>query len=119
MSTSNKNKTVKWPSSLFFDFKTDMVNENPLFIDITLRTRLMQAIKDGKVAEVGSVAGSHGRPRKMYALTPVTSETLDKAEADGITLVDKAREKFAGVSMNLGSNKTSPVVVTNTTTVTA
>lgn len=116
----NTKKEVKWPTTQYFTID-DLIALNTQFVLITLRVRLTKAIEeDGKVAEIGSIPGGKGRPKKVFALTPVTKGVLDKAESNGINLVDKAREKFqyvVGVEtvspqpVNLSTFKTSPVRV--------
>ena len=59
------------------------------------------------VAEIGAIPGGKGRPQKVFAMTPVTKETLSKAKMAGINLVDNAEEKFVKV-----------ITVTNTAAVT-
>jgi len=96
---TRKNKTnqsVVWPTSTFFTIE-ELHRLNPKFVEITLRVRLTNAIEDGKVAEIGSTPGGKGRPQKVFSLTPVTKETLDKAEENKINLVDRAREKLVNV----------------------
>lgn len=101
MSKNNRktptNSTVIWPTTQYFTID-ELWALNPKFVEITLRVRLTKAIdEDGKVVEIGSIPGGKGRPKKVFAYTPVTKIVLDKAEAAGITLVDKAREKFMDV----------------------
>ena len=100
MSKTRKNKTnlvVEWPDAAYFTI-AELWTLNNKFKEITLRVRLTNAIEDGKVAEIGSVPGGDGgRPRKVFALIPVTKTVLDKAESLGVTLVDKARERLIAV----------------------
>lgn len=85
---------VKWPTLSYFTID-DIILCNPGEKTITLRTKLYAAIdEEGKFAEIGTVSGVKGRPKKVYAYTPVSKTVLDKAEADGIQPVDRAREKF-------------------------
>lgn len=116
----NTKKEVKWPTTQYFTID-DLIVLNTQFVLITLRVRLTKAIEeDGKVAEIGSIPGGKGRPKKVFAFTPVTKDVLDKAESNGINLVDKAREKFQYVvgvetmprqSLNPSTFKTSPLKV--------
>lgn len=95
----NKNNVpIVWSEMSYFTVE-DLAKVNPQIpVVITLRTRLIKAIeKEGKAAEIGSIPGGKGRPKKIYALTPITETVLAKAEADGITLVEKAREKLVNV----------------------
>ena len=117
-----KNKTnmdVNWPTTPYFTID-DLFALNPNFVPITLRVRLTNAIdEDGKVAEIGSIPGGKGRPKKVFAFTPVTKELLDKAESTGINLVDKAREKFINVVTVMDSQPTSTPIVFKNSAVTA
>lgn len=58
---------------------------------ITIRVRHTKQIEAGNVAEIGNLVGGHGRPQKVYALTPITQNLINKVEADGINLVDNAK----------------------------
>jgi hypothetical protein len=93
MNRKNKtNQTVVWPTTPYFTIK-DLLSLNPSFIEITLRVRLAKAKdEDGKVAEIGFIHGGKRRPRKVFAMTPVTQMCLDKAQQDGIQLVENARK---------------------------
>ena len=109
-----KNKTnlaVEWPKKPYFTIG-ELWALNPKFVEITLRVRLTKAIEEeGKVAEIGTVPSGKGRPKKIFAYTPVTSNLLDKAESDGVNLVDKAREKFVNVVSVTNVQTPTPVVV--------
>jgi len=92
MTQSRKNKTnqcIVWPKKAYFIID-DIFAENPSVIHISTRVKLSKAIEEGKVAEIGVVPGGKGRPKKVYALTPVTKTLLNKADQDGISLVDNA-----------------------------
>ena len=89
---STKYKTVTWPTSTYFTFK-DLLKINSNFNkEITLRVRLSDAIESGKVVEIGSIPGGLRRPPKVYTMVPVTQIALDKAEADGISVLGEARK---------------------------
>lgn len=87
-----KNKTnqvVTWPSATLFSI-TELHRLNPKFIEITLRVRLANAIKEGKVVEIGATPGDKGRPKKVFTMAPVTQLTIDRARSEKINLVDNA-----------------------------
>ena len=63
-------------------------------MEITLRVRLTNAITAGKVIEIGSIPGEHGRPPKVFSLTPVTQNTLNKARAEGINFADNVEKSI-------------------------
>ena len=95
---------LAFPTSTFFTIQ-DVVKLNPQMLtasqsDITIRVRLTNAIEDGKVAEIGSVPGGKGRPQKVFALTPVTQITLNKARQDHINLVDNAERLVHAISVS-------------------
>lgn len=113
--TKNTNITskraVKWPTTTYFTFD-DVHQLNPSFDKkITLRVRLANAIEDGVITEIGSVPGGQGRPPKVYVLNPVTQISLDKAEANGISVLGEARKLINVVSVtNVTTPANSPVV---------
>lgn len=99
MKQQRKNRTnqaVVWPTTTFFSIR-ELHRLNPKFVNITLRVRLTNEITDGKIVEIGSVPGGKGRPQKVFTFTPVTKAILDEAEKNGISLVDRAREKLINV----------------------
>ena len=95
---------------MFFAIERDLLVINPKFKKITLRVRLANAIKEGKVSEIGTIPNpkGKGRPLKMFAMTPVTQNMLNKAKAEDITLVDNAEKLIHVISVN----PSSPSVVT-------
>lgn len=104
------NQTVVWPTTPYFTVK-NLEALNPSFVLITLRVRLSNAKdEDGTVAEIGFIPGGKGRPQKVFAMTPVTQMMLDKAEQDGIQLVENAK-KLVNVL-----NVTTPTPVASTQT---
>lgn len=92
---NTKTKTTRivitWPTTQTFTIKGDILPLNPGQKEITIRNHLQKEIESGRIAEIGSIAGSQGRPRKVFAHTPVTENVLSKASADGVTLVDQSR----------------------------
>lgn len=86
--TDRKNKTnlvINWPEhGKLFTIK-DLLNENPEFVEITLRVRLDKAIKKEKtVSIIGHKNTGKGRPTMILAMTPVTQEMLNSAYETGI-----------------------------------
>jgi len=115
---TRKNKTnqsVTWPTTTYFTI-ADLHKLNPKFVNITLRVRLANAIEDGKVAELGSVPGGKGRPQKVFSLTPITQNTLNKAKSDNINLVDNAEKLINVISVTTPSTSVNPVVAPTTPT---
>lgn len=105
------NLTVTWPSTPYFTIQ-DLLKLNLKFVPITLKVRLANAINDGIAAEIGSIPGGKGRPRKVFAILPVSKETLDKVKAAGINLVEKAEEKFINIiSVTSLPSTSEPVIV--------
>jgi len=111
---NNPKRELVLPTSVYFTIQ-DVVKLNPEMLTasksiITIRVRFTKAIEDGQVAEIGSIPGGKGRPQKVFAFTPVTATTLDAAEQSGVTLVDRAREKFVNVvSVSSTPNASVPV----------
>lgn len=108
---TRKNKTnqsVAWPTTPYFTI-ADLHSLNPKFVNITLRVRLANAIEDGKVAEIGWVPGGKGRPPKVFSLTPVQQNTLNKAKQDNINLVDNAEKLVNVINVSTPSQVTNPV----------
>lgn len=90
--TERKNKTnlvVNWPTAPFFTLE-DVFALQPDAKQITLRVRLSKEIEKGKAAEIGCKTGGQGRPKKVFAFTPIPQTTLDLAQTQNITLVEKS-----------------------------
>lgn len=87
--TERKNRTnlvVKWPSAPFFTLQEvfDLQKEAK---QITLRVRLTKQIEAGTAAEIGCKRGGQGRPKKVFAFTPVSQATLELAKSKNVELV--------------------------------
>lgn len=126
MKQQRKNKTnqaITWPRSIYFTIK-DVVNLNPQMLtasklDITIRVRIMNEIERGNVVEIGSIHQDKGRPTKVFAFTPVTQITIDKAKSEQITLVDNHKNLIKVTSVTSAKTPTTvtPKIV-NTSAVT-
>lgn len=112
--TERKNKTnlvVTWPTTPFFTLD-DVFALQPDAKEITLRVRLSKEIEKGKAAEIGCKTGGQGRPKKVFAFTPVPQSTLDLARSQNITLVDQIRlQKVVLVPAAVPFAKPQPVTV--------
>ncbi len=109
----NKNKfVVKWPTTPFFILEDVFALNPPPIKRITLRVRLQKEKLDkGLAAEIGCLTGDLGRPRKVFAFTPVPQTTLDLARNQKITLVDQSKlQKVSTVSPTALVNKNQSVV---------
>jgi len=90
--TDRKNKTnltVTWPSNDTYFGVSELSNLNSDFIAITLRVRLKNALDEGVVTQIGTVHGGKGRPKLVFAMSPVTEAAVTAARAAGVVLVDK------------------------------
>ena len=111
--TERKNKTnlvVNWPDAPFFTIE-DLQSLNAEAKNITLRVRLSKEIEKGTAAEIGCKTGGQGRPKKVFAFTPVPEATLTLARTKNITLVDQIRlQGLAALPMSPFTPKPRPVV---------
>ena len=110
--TTRKNKTnqvLNMPKASFYTLK-ELFDLNTHFnAEITIRVRHTKMIEDGKVAEIGAVAGGKGRPQKVFAVTPITQHLIDKATAAKINLVDNATKLVNAVTVTTPAPATVPV----------
>ena len=110
--TERKNRTnlvVEWPKTPFFTLE-DVFALQPDAKEITLRVRLTKEIEKGKAAEIGWKTGEQGRPKKVFAFTPVSQSTLEAARQQNITLVDQIRlQKLASVPVVSSSSVISRI----------
>jgi hypothetical protein len=91
--TERKNKTnlvVNWPTTPFFTLD-EIFALQPDAKEITLRVRLSKEIEKCRAAEIGCRTGGQGRPKKVFAFTPVPQATLDLARSQNVQLVDQTR----------------------------
>lgn len=110
------NRSVTWPTSPYFTI-VDLQKQNKTFVNITLRVRLSNAIKEGEVAEIGVLTGGKGRPQKVFALTPISKTTLAKAESENIVLIENANKLINVVSVTSQTPVVTPSVTTTTNVV--
>lgn len=118
--TNRQNKTgltVNWPTG-FYTMETceshpnvpSIWNQNQHFILITLRVRLTNALEDKQVVKLGTLKGSKGRPKLVFATAPVSQKTIDDARNAGVFLDDNIPHV-----MNVVDVKTMEVDVTENT----
>jgi hypothetical protein len=94
----NKNKerknttslNVNWPKTPYFTIE-DVFAANKNAKPITLRVRLTKEIENGRAGEIGYITGLQGRPRKVFAFTPISQVMLDSTKSRQIILVEENR----------------------------
>jgi len=97
--TNRQNKTglsVNWPTGFYTMEASEshpnidnLWNHNRHFAAlITLRVRLTNAIEANQVVSLGTIKGSKGRPKLVFANAPVSVETIDAARNFGVILND-------------------------------
>ncbi len=116
----NKNKhDITWPKDTAFTI-AELWEINSGFKNITLRVRLANAIADGTVVELGNITGCQGRPKKVFAVTPVTQHVIDNSNLTNVHLQDTYQNLVTVMNVN-SEHKTSlefvPVASPMTTTV--
>ena len=84
MRKNNRNQTVKYPSNFFTT--SELLGENPDFVEITLRVRLQQMVSSNELAEIGVSHNGRGRPNKVYAVSPIDPRVVGMAKEAGIML---------------------------------
>jgi len=98
--TERKNKinlVVAWPKTPFFTLEDVFALQRDAK-EITLRVRLSKEIEKGSAAEIGCKTGGQGRPKKVFAFTPVPQSVIELARSQGISLVDQNRlQKLSAV----------------------
>lgn len=86
-SEKRKNKTgQKLQISNHIFTVEDLHQQNPDYCNITLRVHLKEAIKNGKVIELGYINTGKGRPKSVMSPLPVTQELLKEAEERRVLL---------------------------------
>jgi hypothetical protein len=119
--TNRQNKTglsVNWPTG-FYTMETSeshpnitsLWSQNQHFAAlITLRVRLTNAIEANQVVSLGTIKGSKGRPKLVFANTPVSQETIESARAAGVTLNDNIPHVVNVMSVSPATEEVSEVV---------
>lgn len=86
-SDKRKNKTgQKLQISNHIFTVEDLHQQNPGYCNITLRVHLKEAIKSGKVIELGYINKGKGRPKMVMSPLPVTQELLNEAKERQVLL---------------------------------
>ena len=119
--TNRQNKTglsVNWPTG-FYTMETSeshpnitsLWSQNQHFAAlITLRVRLTNAIEANQVVSLGTIKGSKGRPKLVFANAPVSQETIEAARAAGVTINDNIPHVVNVMSVSPATEKVSEVV---------
>lgn len=94
--TNRQNKTglvVNWPTGFYTMEPSEshpnienLKDHNQHFVLITLRVRLTNAMEDNQVVKLGTIKGSKGRPKLVFANAPVSQATIDAARNAGVVL---------------------------------
>jgi len=94
--TNRKNKTnliVNWPTGFFvMETSTEhphveaLTTYNPEFVPITLRVRLNIAIDEKHTTKIGTLKNAKGRPKLVFAVAPVSIETVEAAKNAGVLI---------------------------------
>lgn len=112
MNKSNKTtkkritKPITWPNVPYFTIE-QLQKSNKSIVEITLRVKLNKEIEEGRAVFIGQIMGNAGRPKKVFAVTPVTQKVLDTANHDGIMLSEKAHLLVKAVQVSHGTSDTS------------
>lgn len=112
--TDRKNKTgltVNWPKNLFTI--EDCHTANPDFVNITLRVRIKNAIREAIVNELGYLPNGKGRPRIVMVHGPITQEHIADAKSKGVLL----KSALSINVMNIQTPEVESVAVPNIATV--
>jgi hypothetical protein len=121
--TNRQNKTglsVNWPTGFYTmessESHPNIVNlwdQNRHFAAlITLRVRLTNALEDNQVVKLGTIKGSKGRPKLVFANAPVSQETIDAARNAGVVLDDNIPNVVNVVSVKPTDVEVTDVVET-------
>lgn len=105
--TNRKNKTnlvVNWPTGWFT--VDSLLAENSEFEKITLRVRVKKALEDKSVGVIGTLKGSKGRPKLVFATLPVSQETLVDAKSAGAVLDNDTTDVMPVVDVKSSSEST-------------
>lgn len=103
--TNRKNKTnlvVNWPTGWFT--VDSLLADNAEFEKITLRVRVNKALEDKSVAVIGTLKGSKGRPKLVFASTPVSQQTLIDAKSAGTVLDNDTTNVMSVVDVKPSEN---------------
>ena len=105
---NNTNQTITWPTTGGHFAIKDLFTLNPTMKEITLRTKLNEAIAENLVSAIGTKKNDFGRPTKILAMTPITQELLNNAYANGISKLEDTK-----TSLITNTVATTPISTTN------
>ncbi len=84
---NNTNLNIDWTGVTgHFTIDTLHTTNSQYTAIITLRTHVKDAEKNGVIAELGTAHNGKGRPKKVYAKTPVCSNVIEAARNAGVNL---------------------------------
>ena len=102
MKQTRKNQTklvLNMPTTSYYTLEELFALNKHFNAEITIRVRHTNLIESGKVKEIGCLTGGKGRPSKVFAATPVTQLTLDKARQNEINLVENVNKLINVISV--------------------
>ena len=108
--TNRKNKTnlvVNWPTGWFT--VDSLLADNSEFEKITLRVRVNKALEDKSVSILGTLKGSKGRPKLVFATAPVSQETMVDAKSNGVVLDNDTTNMVEVVNVKTDTGATEEV----------
>jgi hypothetical protein len=82
---NNTNIKISYPEKPFFTYP-DMFAHNPKIVQITLRVKVKADLDKGIIKEIGIRHNNQGRPTNVFAVVPVSPETLKLAREANIAL---------------------------------
>jgi len=122
---NNTNQTITWPTTnRHFSIK-DLFALNPDMREITLRTKLNEAMAESIVTTIGTKKLELGRSIKILAMNPITQEVLNAAYADGVAKLEDLTKslvtmttKTATTPISTANNQSVAIPTTNDAPVT-
>lgn len=115
MQTKRRNKTGQKLTIGSHLFTVEELHaQNPDYLNITLRVHLKEAIRSGKVMELGSINTGKGRPKIVMAPMPLTQELLDEAMQRGVILKNDIEINVSSSTheINVVKKEEQPKVIT-------
>ena len=97
--TGRKNKTklvVNWPASHFTIKELHALN--PDFVEITLRVRLQGFLERSEVTELGTLHMEKGRPKLVFAKSPVNAKVIESAKNSGVLFSESTTVKVTDIT---------------------
>lgn len=103
--TDNNHKILTFPSGYFTISDLHAQDNHRDMVEITLRFKVTQSVKEKKISCIGTTKRAVGRPQMVFTMNPILNKTLIEAQAAGVQLSNQYQLQ-AVEALNIRNNAT-------------